>query len=123
MKIKKADIILAVIIAIVGIAASIYLTVHDTDVKNGKVIIHANNKIYGEYSLNEDREIKVKEGDHINKITIKNGNVQMSFSNCKNQDCVKQGSINDSSKSIVCLPHKVVVEIESKESEFDSVSR
>lgn len=123
MKIKKADIILAIVIAIVGIAASIYLTVHDTDVKNGKVIIHANNKIYGEYSLNEDREIKVKEGDHINKITIKNGNVQMSFSNCKNQDCVKQGSINDSSKSIVCLPHKVVVEIESKESEFDSVSR
>lgn len=123
MKIKKADIILAIVIAIVGIAVSIYLTVHDTDIKNGKVIIHANNKIYGEYSLNEDREIKVKEGDHINKITIKNGNVQMSFSNCKNQDCVKQGSINDSSKSIVCLPHKVVVEIESKESEFDSVSR
>lgn len=123
MKIKKADIILAIVIAIVGIAASIYLTMHDTDIKNGKVIIHANNKIYGEYPLNEDREVKVKEGDHINKITIKDGNVQMSFSNCKNQDCVKQGSINDSSKSIICLPHKVVVEIESEKSEFDSVSR
>lgn len=123
MKIKKADIILAVIIAIVGIAASIYLSMYDTDIKNGQVIIHANNKIYGEYSLYEDREVTVKEGDHINKITIKGGNVQMSFSTCKSQDCVKQGTIKDSSKSIICLPHKIVVEIESKESEFDSVSR
>lgn len=123
MKIKKADIILAIIIAIVGIAASFYLTFLDVPVKNGKVVIHQNNKVYGEYSLYEDREITVKDGDHINKITIKNGNVQMTFSSCKNQDCVKQGSIDDSSKSIVCLPHKVVVEIKSDKSEFDSVSR
>lgn len=123
MKIKKADIILAIVIAIVGIAASFYLTFLDVPVKNGKVVIHQNNKVYGEYSLYEDREITVKDGDHINKITIKNGNVQMTFSNCKNQDCVKQGSIDDSSKSIVCLPHKVVVEIKSDKSEFDSVSR
>lgn len=123
MKIKKADIILAIVIAIVGIAASFYLTFLDVPVKNGKVVIHQNNKVYGEYSLYEDREITVKDGNHINKITIKNGNVQMTFSSCKNQDCVKQGSIDDSSKSIVCLPHKVVVEIKSDKSEFDSVSR
>ncbi len=123
MKIKKADIILAIVIAIVGIAASLYLTFSDVPVKNGKVVIHQNNKVYGEYSLYEDRVITVKDDDHINKITIKNGNVQMTFSNCKNQDCVKQGTIDDSSKSIVCLPHKVVVEIKSDESEFDSVSR
>lgn len=123
MKIKKADIILAIVIAIVGIAASLYLTFSDVPVKNGKVVIHQNNKVYGEYFLYEDRVITVKDDDHINKITIKNGNVQMTFSNCKNQDCVKQGTIDDSSKSIVCLPHKVVVEIKSDESEFDSVSR
>lgn len=123
MKIKKADIILAIVIAIVGIAASLYLTFSDVPVKNGKVVIHQNNKVYGEYSMYEDRVITVKDDDHINKITIKNGNVQMTFSNCKNQDCVKQGTIDDSSKSIVCLPHKVVVEIKSDESEFDSVSR
>lgn len=123
MKIKKADIILAIVIAIVGIASSLYLTFSDVPVKNGKVVIHQNNKVYGEYSLYEDRVITVKDDDHINKITIKNGNVQMTFSNCKNQDCVKQGTIDDSSKSIVCLPHKVVVEIKSDESEFDSVSR
>ena len=123
MKLKKADIILAAVIAIVGIAASVYLTLTDVAVKNGVVVIHQNNKIYGEYSLYEDREIEVKENDHINKITIKNGNVQMTFSNCNNQDCVKQGSIDDSSKSIICLPHKVVVEIKSDDSKFDSVAR
>ncbi|MEE1038067.1 MAG: NusG domain II-containing protein [Eubacterium sp.] len=123
MRINKADILLAVIIAVVGVAASIYIGFYNNDIEYGQVIVHKDNKIYGTYSLDEDREINIDENGHINKITIKDGNVQMSFANCYNQDCVKQGSIKDMSKSIVCLPHKVVVEVESKESGFDSVSR
>ena len=46
----------------------------------------------------------------------------MTFANCHNQDCVKQGKINDMSKSIICLPHKVVVEIQSDDRKYDAVS-
>ena len=123
MKIKKADIILAVLITVIGIVGSLYITFGNTEIKNGVVVVHKDNKIYGEYSLYEDREIDIKDGDHINKITIKDGNVQMAFSNCGNQDCVRQGAIHDSSKSIICLPHKIVIEVISKDSEYDSVSR
>lgn len=123
MRINKADILLAVIIAVVGVAASIYIGFYNNDIEHGQVVVHKDNKIYGTYSLDEDREINIDENGHINKITIKDGNVQMTFANCYNQDCVKQGSIHDMSKSIVCLPHKVVVEVKSEESGFDSVSR
>ena len=78
MKIRKADIILAVVIAIIGIIASVYLTLHDTDVRNGQVVVYV--------------------------------------------DSVKQGKINDMSKSIICLPHKVVVEIQSDDRKYDAVS-
>ena len=49
MKIRKADIILAVVIAIIGIIASVYLTLHDTDVRNGQVVVYVDSELYGKY--------------------------------------------------------------------------
>ncbi|MEG0291539.1 MAG: NusG domain II-containing protein [Anaerovoracaceae bacterium] len=118
---KKADIILALIIVITGIASSIFLTFGD-DSKGTKAIVHVDNKVYGTYSLLEDREVVIKDQNHINKITISKGKISMNFSNCHSQDCVKQGEIHSPSQSIICLPHKVVVEITSDNNEFDSIS-
>lgn len=122
MKIKKADIILAVIIAVIGIIVSVYLTVSDTDVDKGQVVVYVDSELYGKYPLDQDQEIEIRQGDHINKITIKDGNAQMTFANCKNQDCVRQGKISSKAGSIICLPHKVVVEIQDDSSEYDAVS-
>ncbi len=123
MKIKKADIVLAIIITFLGVILSFYLAKDEEKIEDGQVIIHLNNQIYGKYSLYEDHEIKIKNGNSINKVTIKDGNVQMAFSTCQNQDCVRQGKINDGSKSIICLPNKLVIEIKSKDKEYDSITR
>ena len=124
MRIKKADIILALVIIIIGLVGTFYLTFSiDNDMKNGQVIIHVNEEYYGSYPLDKDRVITVKEGDHINKITIKDGYAQMSFSNCPNHDCMEQGKIKDSSKAIICLPNKVVVEVVSQDSEYKAISK
>ncbi len=124
MKIKKCDIILAVIIAIVGLVFSVYFIMTDTSASEDTVVINVDGEKYGEYSLAKDQEIEVKQGDNaINKVTIKDGNVQMTFANCKNQDCVKQGRITSGNEAIICLPHKMVVEIKSNDSEYDAVSQ
>lgn len=120
--IKKADIILALIIVIAGIAASFYLSFGDT-AKGSEAVVYVNNKIYGTYSLLEDKEVTVTRQNYTNKITIKEGNISMNFSNCHSQDCVKQGKIHSPSQSIICLPNKVVVEIQSDNNEYDSVSK
>ena len=80
-------------------------------------------KVFGTYSLAEDRTIEVKQDSHINKITIKNGHVSMSFSDCHGQDCVQQHSISRTGESIVCLPNKVMLEIQGGKSEYDSIAR
>ena len=124
MRIKKADIILALVIVIIGLLGTFYFTVtEDRDVKNGQVVIHVNEEYYGSYPLDEDRVVTIKEGDHINKITIKDGYAQMTFSNCPNGDCLTQGKIKDGSKAIICLPHKIVVEVISKDDEFSAISK
>ena len=46
----------------------------------------------------------------------------MESSTCKNQICVEHGKISLKGDSIVCLPNRVVVEIEGEGGEADVIS-
>lgn len=118
--IKKADIILLIILVIVGGLIS-WLSV-STGTTGKEAVVTVNGKLYGSYSLYQDQEITIKQHSHINKITIKNGYVQMTESDCKNQLCVKQGAINKTSQSIVCLPNRVMIEIKGGKEKYDAIS-
>ena len=119
--IKKSDIILTICLVIVGVALSIFISFGQQ--AGDTVEITCRGDLYGTYNLNEDNEITIKEGNSINKITIKDGKVSMAFSNCHSQDCVETGAVSKSGESIVCLPHKVVINITGGDAEYDSVSR
>lgn len=119
--IKKADIILAAVLIIVGIAISYILSFGQETGSN--LTISCDGEKFGSYSLYEDREIEVKQNDHINKVTIKNGVVSMSFSDCRGQDCIHQGEITKSGEAIICLPNKVVLEIEGGDAKYDTLSK
>ncbi len=119
--IRKADIILAAILIVLGLLASYALSAGG---ETGQMVyVTASGKEYAYYSLMEDRTITIDQEGHINKITIKNGQVSMTFSDCSNQDCVHQGKISKTSQSIVCLPNKIVVEIHGDNPEYDAVAR
>ena len=107
--IKKADIILLIVILAVGIPMSVLSLTAGTG--GDKVKISADGQVYGIYPLDEDGEIEVTEDGHTNHITIKDGQVSMSYSTCLNQVCVNTGAISETKDSIVCLPNRVVVEI------------
>ncbi len=119
--IKKADIILFAVLVIAGLTLS-WLSVRDSG-SGQEVVVTAGGQLYGTYDLSRDQEITIDQHGHINKITIKNGQVQMSYSDCKNQICINDGKISKTSQSIVCLPNKVMVEITGGEEELDGVSQ
>ena len=112
--IKKADIGLLIIILVVGIPLSVLSFIEG--IGGDKVRISLDGEIYGVYPLGEDREIDVTEDGHTNHITIKDGQVSMSYSTCRNQVCVNTGAISQTKDAIVCLPNRVVVEIISSDS-------
>ena len=118
--IKKADIVLFFVLLIFGIALSVLSLL--TGTTGQKVQIEVDGKPYAVYSLAENQTIEITEHGHTNKITIKDGTVQMAYSDCKNQICVGDGQISKTNQSIVCLPNKVMVEITGGEEEFDAVS-
>ena len=47
-----------------------------------------------------------------NTIRVSPGAIEVVDADCPNQDCVKQGAIDHGVLPIVCLPHKLVIEIE-----------
>lgn len=119
--IRKADIILAIFLAAAGLAVSYAFSMGE---ETGQMaVIYADGKQYASYSLSEDRVAAIDQNGHTNKITIKGGQVSMTFSDCANQNCVQQGKISNPSQSIICLPNKVVVEIQGGDEEFDAVAK
>lgn len=118
--IKKADIVLFFVLLIFGIALSAASLL--TSTTGQKVQIEVDGQPYAVYSLAENQTVEITQHGHTNKITIKDGTVQMSYSDCKNQICVNDGQISKTNQSIVCLPNKVMVEITGGEEEFDAIS-
>ena len=76
------------------------------------------------YSLLEDRIESIPYGDeNYNLLLISNGQVSVSDADCPDKLCVHQHSISRNGESIICLPHKLVIQIEAKEeSELDAVT-
>ena len=68
-----------------------------------------------------DQKIRINGGTNI--LTIKNGKAKMTDADCPDQLCVHQKAASKNHESIICLPNKVVVEVDgSEESEFDAVA-
>ena len=87
------------------------------------VKITVDQKLYGTYDLNKNQTITIQNDLGINTIQIQNKDVWMEEADCPDGYCKEQGHISKNKQTIVCLPHKLVVEIsdDSKKSEPDSV--
>ncbi len=119
--VRKADIVLFIILISCGIASSVWLSM--TSHSGDKVNVTVDGREYGVYKLSEDRTIAIKRGNKLNIVKIKHGSVTMSEASCNNQVCVKHKAISKTGESIICLPNKVVVAISGKgANRYDSVS-
>lgn len=107
---KKNDVILGGGILIVALL--LFLVMHLTRGEEGNQIqITVDGTVYGTYSLAKNQVIEVKENDFYNCIRIQDGKAYMEEANCPDGYCEEQGKISGRSQTIVCLPHKLVVEV------------
>lgn len=87
----------------------------------GQVVVKVSGTLEGTYSLKKEQKIAI---DDTNVFEIKGGEVKMISATCPDQHCVHQKAISKNGESIICLPNKVVVEIQGDEqSEFDAIAR
>jgi len=65
-------------------------------------------------TLTKTKHYTYREKDgHYNTITFKPKKVAITKANCSDQVCVRRGWIHKPGQTIVCLPHKLLVEIKS----------
>ena len=109
---KKGDLIMiAVILGVAGIAA---ILIMNQKKGNEVIIISGDNEII--YSLDEDQTIRIDSSDGgYNIIAIEDRRAYVKESDCKNQICVNHKPVYKNHESIVCVPHKLMVEIKSSE--------
>lgn len=62
-------------------------------------------------AVSDTYEIRQDDGS-VNVIAVENGVVYMKEANCRDGLCIRQGKMKNAAKSIVCLPHKLVVTLE-----------
>lgn len=114
---RRNDIILAAAIFIIAVAGLLFL---NATKENGSYVVV---KIDGiekySYSITENvtKEIITGENsEYTNTLVIKDGKVSVSTANCPDRICVGHREISFVGETIVCLPHKVVIEVQKEKS-------
>ncbi len=87
-----------------------------------KVQITIGNKVYGTYSLNQQREIHIhgKLGDAV--ISIAQGKARFAKSSCNTQYCVHQGWLTRAGQAAICLPNQISLELLGEAKPYDSLN-
>ena len=118
----KNDIILAVIVVAVAATGLLLLNVFKTE--GSFAVVKIDGKETERYPLSVNTEVVIETGDDgRNTLVIEDNKAFMKDANCPDKICEGHSKISYKGETIVCLPHKVVIEIvtEDSENELDVV--
>ncbi len=123
MKMNKRDFIAIAVVLVLSAAGFLFLNTKHA--QGSRVVITVGGSEYGTYPLASDKVIEIKSENGSNTVAIENGSVYMKDADCPDRYCVKQGRITDSGDSVICLPHKLVVEVCASDGEntIDAVAK
>ncbi len=108
---KAVTVLDIIVLAVVIFSATAIFTISLLSEQGSKVRVTVNeNKVF-ECSLSDTREETIETDLGYNVITVKNGNVYVSSADCRDGICERKGKINKVGESIVCLPHRLIVEV------------
>lgn len=111
---KKKDILLILGVLIVITACYGIITVINS--KNaGSIEIYVDNKLYKTVSINDKEEFKIENRGGYNTVKIHDKGVEIIDASCPDKVCVHTGFINKPSQSIVCIPNRVSIKINTNE--------
>lgn len=118
---KKMDIVIIVVLIISSfIPHFIYSSVGSKNNKDLYATIKVDGEIHNTIDLPTTSKEKfiIQTENGTNTILVNNNEVNIVYADCKDELCIKQGSISKIGKTLICLPNKLIIEI--KGDEYDS---
>lgn len=106
---KKADIFLAA--GALAAAAGIYLFYSAGAGAGGGAKVTVDGETAAFLPLDQDDSLRIETAQGYNTVTIQGGTVMVTEADCRDQICLEHKKISRTGETIVCLPHKLVVEV------------
>lgn len=107
--ISKTDIILFVAILSVCLIGIILIRLTRDNGYNVNIMIGG--ELKDSYKLNKNQEFDVVSEFGNNHVVILDGYVYVSNADCPDKVCVEHYKISKDGETIICLPHKLVIEV------------
>ena len=108
----RNDLILAAVI--VAIAAVCLLFLNITKVNGNSVVVKVDGEEIIRFSLSQNVEYDIitgKNNEKINTLVIKDGKASVTRADCPDGICKEYRPVCYAGETIVCLPHRIVIEI------------
>ena len=124
-KLCRNDIILAAVLAAAAAALAVIFFLIPGEKQGNTAVITIDGQEYGRYSLSGEQTIEISSEKGQNTIVIRDDAVHMEEADCPDGYCIYRGDISRTGETIVCLPHRLVVEIISEDDtpeEFDVIA-
>lgn len=119
LKFQKGDWVAIVIVVVLAVVVAL-LFLPKSSQSAASVEIYQNGKLVKTLPLSQNGTYTL-EGEYTNVITVEDGRVSITSSDCPGEDCVHSGWISAAGRSIVCLPNTVEVRIVGKTGDVDFV--
>lgn len=119
LRFRKGDLLAIILVAVLAVSVAVcFLTM--SNAQGVQAQIYQNGELVKTVSLEEETSFEIG-GKYTNVITVQNGNIAITESDCPGEDCVHSGAIHSSGRSVVCLPNAVEVRVVAQTSDVDFV--
>ena len=121
--IKRNDILL--ISSLIIISVFLTLIFHGLSQMGETVSVYVDGAFVCEYPLNTDTTVEIDGyNGGSNTMMISGGRVYVIEASCPDHLCIDQGAVDRTGRSIVCLPNRVVIKINSsKQGDYDAITQ
>lgn len=109
---KKNDFVLIAVLLLLAVAGFALFTALQTD--GDTVALRIDGVVKARFPLFEDTVQIISTDAGVNTLVIEGGKAYVREADCPDGICVAHRPISMVGETIVCLPHKVVIEIESQ---------
>lgn len=107
---RRGDLLAIAAVAVIAVAVALAFLPRGDAGQNAAVQIYQDGQLIRELSLQAEETIQIT-GSYTNTVTVQNGKVAITHSDCPGADCIHSGWISTPGRSIVCLPNRVEIRI------------
>ena len=119
LRFRKTDILAILAVALLaGVVFALFLPGQEGSAARAE--IYQDGRLIRSVSLSEDQTFTV-DGRYHNTVTVRDGRIAITASDCPGEDCVGCGWRSEAGRSIVCLPNGVEIRIVTEEQDVDIV--